>query len=65
MTAEPLTLDAMTRCRTPGCEWHVLLPQQNCADHGGDDPSAEYLESTAGAIVATRGFDFDLLRECE
>ncbi len=54
------SLDAFTRCRVPGCEWmvHLTHPDLRCYQHGGPK-RREYLNSSEGEIVRTRGFDVD------
>ena len=57
----------MTRCQTPGCDWNVVIPRMHCRRHAlpmEPKPSYEYAEGTLGEIH-TRGFDLDVLVDCE
>ncbi len=69
MAVEPFSFTAMRRCEVAGCEWNVVSPRNRCRMHASPDsdpaPSYEYWEGAYGEIVATRGWDFEQLRECE
>lgn len=68
LLARSTSLDAFTRCRTPGCEVMVHLSSgiPNCHRHGGDPSAPEYLTSADdGAFIWARHVVINLGGECE